>query len=122
MVGAWEGQDDGATVEEHWTSERGGTMMGVNRVIADDETVFFEFLQIESTAEGVVYRAWPKAASGTTFRMTSRTDQSVTFENPSHDFPKVITYWKEGDKLRARARGVEDGKPRTSEWVWRKTP
>ena len=120
MVGRWEGVDEGASVEEHWTTERGGTMMGVNRVVAGDRTVFFEFLQIEATEKGVVYRAWPKAGPATAFRMTSWEGRRVRFENRAHDFPKVIEYWQEGDTLHARAQGVEAGKPRTSEWTWRR--
>ena len=120
MVGTWEAVDERGAVEEHWMPERGGTMMGVNRVVSGDRTVFFEFLQIEATAEGVVYRAWPEAGSGTTFRLTSWEGRRARFENRAHDFPKVIEYWQEGDDLHARVEGVEKGKPRTSKWIWRR--
>jgi hypothetical protein len=31
--------------------------------------------------------------------------QRATFENPQHDFPRKLTYWREGDTLNARAEG-----------------
>lgn len=120
MTGTWESNQDGEIVQEHWSEENGGTMMGFNRVIVGEETVFFEYLQIVSTPEGVVYRAWPKGEGATSFRLVSLREGSASFSNPAHDFPKTIEYERRGDTLRARASGVENGKSRTSEWVWRR--
>jgi hypothetical protein len=45
---------------------------------------------------------------------------SATFENPAHDFPKMIRYAKRGDgTLEAR---VSDGGQRAETFIFRRTP
>ena len=46
----------------------------------------------------------------------------MVFENPEHDFPQRIVYWREGDRvLHARIEGVIKGKERKDEWHWQKS-
>ena len=42
----------------------------------------------------------------------------VAFENPTHDFPQRIIYFKKGDKLCARIEGKMQGKEAAEEWCW----
>ena len=42
----------------------------------------------------------------------------VVFENPTHDFPQRIIYWKDGADLRARIEGTQNGKEGSQEWRW----
>jgi hypothetical protein len=39
------------------------------------------------------------------FKLTTITDHSFTCENPQHDFPKTISYIKDGIKLKATISG-----------------
>lgn len=96
MAGDWQTPSGGrAQIEEHWTSPGGGTMFGVSRTIAGGRTVEFEFLKLEERGGEVFYVAHPKArCPGTDFKLTGVTQQSATFENPQHDFPKRIIYRK----------------------------
>ncbi|MFI4944866.1 MAG: DUF6265 family protein, partial [Burkholderiales bacterium] len=50
--GRWEGESDGLTMEEQWTSVRGGALLGVHRDVKGGRMVSFEFLRIEATPEG----------------------------------------------------------------------
>lgn len=44
---------------------------------------------------------------------------TVLFENPKHDWPQRILYWREGeDTLAARAEGDQNGTSRAAEWRW----
>lgn len=121
LAGSW-AADNGATItEEHWTQPFAGTMLGMNRTVAGGKTVFFEYLRIEKTPDGIIYWASPKGrAPATPFKLIERGDQRAVFENPDHDFPQRIVYERNGDQLRGRIEGLQRGQPATEEWVWRK--
>ena len=53
----------------------------------------FEFLCIVERNGGLVYQAMPNGRQpATDFTLTKMAPNSLTFENPSHDFPKMIRY------------------------------
>ncbi len=105
MAGAWISAGDPRT-DEWWTPPGGGTLIGMARTIRGGKTVSFEYLRMETRADGIYYVAHPKARSGTDFRLTRLEGKSVVFENPAHDFPKRITYRLEPDgTLVARVEG-----------------
>ena len=52
----------------------------------------FEFLRIEERADGVFYVAQPGGRPPTEFKLTKLEGNSVVFENPQHDHPKIIRY------------------------------
>ena len=110
ISGAWQTEPGGKRqIEEHWTQVAGASMMGMSRTVAGDKTVEFEYLRIEQRADGIYYVAHPKArCPGTDFKLTRASATEAVFENPQHDFPKKITYQKEGNKLKATISG--DGK------------
>jgi len=105
LAGDW--QTSGRTVsEEHWTRPAGGTMIGMARTLSGDKTVFFEFLRIETRADGIYYVAQPKGRPGTDFKAIELDADHVVFSNPQHDFPKRITYRRHADgSLTARVEG-----------------
>ena len=112
MSGRW---SDGAS-EESWSLPGGGTMMGYARTVKDGKTVFFEYLRLEETADGVDYVASPMGKSVTRFRLTKAGKGFAVFSNPQHDFPKEIRYTLKGDTLVAE---VGDGE-RTESWTYRR--
>ena len=75
----------------------------------------FEFLCIVQRNGGLVYQAMPNARQpATDFTMTKLDGTSVTFENPAHDFPKMIRYTLAPDgTLEAVTSGSEKQKPQT---------
>jgi len=113
LAGDWQTAPGGrAQIEEHWTGVAGGSMMGVNRTVAGEKTVEFEYLRIEQRADGVYYVAHPKArCPGTDFKLTKSSATEAVFENPQHDFPKRIIYRKTADdSLTASIDGGEGTK------------
>ncbi|MGH9778942.1 MAG: DUF6265 family protein [Candidatus Acidiferrales bacterium] len=111
LSGAWEGTAGKASLEEHWTPVAGGTLFGVSRTIVGGKTVAFEFLRIESRADGVFYVAQPGGRPPTDFKLIKLEGPSVVFENLAHDFPQRIIYKKNADgTLDARVEGERDGK------------
>lgn len=118
IAGTWRSAPDadGVVVEEQWTVPRAGSMLGTGRVTAGERTVFFEFLRVEATADGVAYTAMPRGGAATPFRLASSTGREAVFVNPEHDFPSRIVYRLADDgALVTRVEGTENGRPRAEE-------
>jgi hypothetical protein len=88
----------GATTEERWTPPAGGAMLALSRTIRGPNMSAYEFLCIAERDGSLVYNAMPNGrAPATEFVLTHVTADSATFENPSHDYPKVIKYTRRAD-------------------------
>lgn len=118
LAGSWACDYRGALIEEHWTAPSGGTLMGMSRTVRDGKTREWEFLRIEKQVDAIVYLASPSGRSpATPFKLTSSANDTLVFENPEHDFPKKISYAKDGANVRVVVAGDEAGKPRKLEWT-----
>src|SRR5580704_11353825 len=113
IAGDWEINTPDKYVDEHWTVPAGGMMLGMGRTIAAGKTKFFEYLRIETRADGIYYVAHPLARPGIDFRLARMTSNEAVFENPGHsDHIKRIIYRKESeDVLTGRVEGADNGKP-----------
>ena len=116
LAGHWQEEKEGALTEELWMPPRGGVMLGLNRGVRGERKATFEYLRLESDAQGVVYLASPGGAPPTPFRLTSAAPGHAVFENPEHDFPKRIEYRLEGDVLTASVAGDKPG----PSWAFRR--
>ena len=112
LAGCWSRERANGMTEEHWMSPRGGTMLGMSRTVRDGRTVEFEFVQIRPSEGTLVYDARPSGQPAARFALKSMTDDTVVFENPSHDFPQRIIYRRTVDGVAARIEGVASGAPR----------
>ena len=119
MAGSWNGESSGIQMEEHWTAPKGNSMVGLHRDVGKGRTMLFEFLRIEQRGDVIVYLSMPNGRSpATAFPLKEVTGTRVVFENPTHDFPQRIIYWKDGADLRARIEGTMNGKEGSQEWRW----
>jgi len=112
--GIWSGVNAaGTTFEEHWHPIAGGSMIGVNRVVrSDGQMSSFEFLCVVERDGGLVYQAMPNGAPPTDFTLTALDTTSATFENPAHDFPKMIKYTRREDgSIHAQVSGGPNSRP-----------
>ena len=117
MEGTWVSTSGQRTVEERWTPPAGGAMLAVSRTLAGNRMAEFEFLRIVERDGGLVYMAQPSGRPPTDFVATQVTATSVRFENPQHDFPKMIRYEKRADgTLQAAISGA--GGQREMSWVF----
>ena len=118
LAGTWSGGDGPVSFEERWTPPAGGAMLAVSRTLKGDRMVAFEFLRIVERDGRLIYIAQPNGRPPTEFTLTAITADSVTFENPMHDFPKMIRYTKRADGgLEAR---VSDGGQKADTFVFTK--
>ena len=117
LAGTWRGGDGPVSFEERWTPPAGGAMLAVSRTLKGDRMVAFEFLRIVERDGRLIYIAQPNGRPPTEFTLTAITPDSVTFENPTHDFPKMIRYTKRPDgALEAR---VSDGGQKAETFVFK---
>lgn len=106
LVGCWEAKDARRTVREQWTLPVAQSMIGISRTVRNDTLVNYEMVLLRETPTGLAYEAHPSGQRAATFLEASRSDSSVTFENPRHDFPQRIGYERAGtDSLRAWISG-----------------
>ena len=110
LAGTWSTSSrpgSATTFEERWTPPVGGAMLAVARSLKGDRMTGFEFLRIVEREGTLFYIAQPGGRPPTEFALTRITSDGATFENPAHDFPKMIRYRRLGnDVFEAR---VSDG-------------
>lgn len=101
FVGCWENET--GLEREGWTIDPSGWLIGyaANRTEEGDVT-FFEHMRVERSGE--VETLVVSGQDGSTVRFDRKlTDDpsEYRFENPDHDFPQVITYQRDGNRLNA---------------------
>jgi hypothetical protein len=114
MSGRWTATVGNVQMEEYWSAPGGGMMLGLHRDIGAKKTSF-EFMRIEARGEQLVFVAQPSGRPPTEFPAKSVGKSRIVFENPAHDFPKRVIYWRSGEKLCARVEGDGGG---GEEWCW----
>ncbi len=88
MAGNWKGEGFGGTVEEAWAPALGGTMMGMFRLVRDDQVDFYELMLIQPQEESLVLRvkhfsreftAWEKKEESLDFRLVRLGEKKAFF-------------------------------------------
>jgi hypothetical protein len=121
LEGHWQGVSGGVSMEEQWTSVRGGALLGLHRDVAGERMLAFEFRRIQATPEGTFYFASPGSKPPVAFKLKELGERRVVFENLQHDYPQRILYWLDATgALHARIEGPQAGKTAPQEWVWTK--
>jgi len=98
LYGCWGGKVNQRDFREQWMPLRGNMMLGVGSTVLQDKVQSFEYLRIESRADGVYYVATPAGKAEDAFKLVSATvDEKegatiFTFSSPEHDFPQRIVY------------------------------
>ena len=123
MVGSWRQTTDKVEVEEHWLPAKGDVMLGLGRTVrGNGKPTGFEFLRIAPTKTGMSYFASPQGRPATEFPLIELAKDKAVFENSQHDFPQRISYWRDGERLKARIEGTIKGQKQSEEWTWEKAP
>jgi len=117
LAGCWEASAAEATVEEQWTTPRGGVMLGVNRTARDGRLISYEFLMLDGREAPVIYVAHPSGQAAATFSAEAVSDIRAVFSNPAHDYPQRIGYERRhNDSLLAWIDGPQNGELRRVEF------
>jgi hypothetical protein len=121
MAGHWLECSPDAETTETWTDDHGGVMLGISKSLRRSST-HWEFARIDRTPEGITFFASPKGQQGAAFHAVSIARDRVVFEQRDHDFPQRVIYMRRDDRLTGRIEGVIDGRPRTVEWHYHRSP
>ncbi|MEO5720974.1 MAG: DUF6265 family protein [Chthoniobacterales bacterium] len=125
LQGCWASATSGERqTTEHWMKAAGGTMLGMNRTIAGDKTLDFEFMRIAQEGDGEIYFiAEPSGQDKTRFKLIKNDKREAIFENPTHDFPQRVIYRRQDDgSLHGRIEGEIKGQGKAVDFPMRKIP
>jgi hypothetical protein len=112
LEGHWCGVQGESRIEELWL-DRGGLLFNLGTTVRGGQLVAFEYTRIEARAGGVVFVAQPGGVPPVEFAMVESGPRRVAFENPSHDFPTRVVYWRDEAGLHAEIAGPgEEGEQR----------
>lgn len=103
LVGTWEQQTENGTFTEVWTKtsqkdENGNQadyLQGTSSLVKNGETLFSEQITLTEKENKLVYSVIAGEQNGgqaVDFTTTKIEKGDLVFENPTHDFPKKITY------------------------------
>ena len=111
LAGCWATRHGSATIEEQWMAPSGGSMLGMGRTIREGRLDDYELMLIRVQDGRVDYEAHPMMQPTAIFTATVVSDTLLQFENPRHDFPRLIAYQRRGaDSIVARiAAGPSPG-------------
>lgn len=108
LLGKWKRISVDTTFEtyENWTRVSNKEYTGHGFVLNNSDTVWQERMTLSSDSSN--WSLMVKTADNTDqvkFELSEIKNNSFTAENPSHDFPKRIKYWKAKERLMAQIEG-----------------
>ena len=119
LSGDWVSESKSEWVEEHWTHQRGGMLMGTNRTGRGDKVTGYEFMRIAPNADGTIsFWASPSGKTPVGFKLVWSGPRQAVFENPANDYPTRIVYRRDGDTLHAMISGPDGKNPMM--WTFRR--
>ena len=118
LEGCWRGSVNQREFREHWLPLRGGMMVGASHNVLGDKTLDYEYLRLESRADGIHYVAVPSGKPAADFRLATAASDSngthFTFVNAVDEFPQQLAYHRGAEGwMYASIEGKLNGEART---------
>lgn len=122
IEGKWTGSSEGMEFFEQWKPLQGNLLEGQGGAISGSDTVFSEKIKIEQRGEEIFYIPnVPENGGPVDFKFTGYKKDSIVFENPKHDFPQRVVYFRlPNNKLYACIDGLKAGKYSRIEFSYQK--
>jgi hypothetical protein len=108
LIGGWKRSNDkvGQVTFENWSKTNDSLYTGISFTLQGTDTIFSEKVNLLKKGDHWSYDvALPEASLPFSFGLTQITDSSFICENPTNDFPKMISYQIRGDSLFATISG-----------------
>ena len=104
LLGKWKrlNDEEGKTTLENCKLKSQDNYKGHGFTMKGVDTVWQEKMTLTQTENNWVLEVkTPGNKDMVSFEMTDHSQHSFTVENPTHDFPKAIKYWKDNQHLKA---------------------
>ena len=116
LIGEWQNRLPQGQLTEIWTKDNDSTYSARSYFVKTaGDTLHLEAITLEEKASGVLYTPTVQGQNNNqpvSFKMTSSDENSMTFENPQHDYPSKIVYRRiSADSIVAEISGVQRGQP-----------
>jgi len=116
LIGTWENKTQRGSLFETWGRVSENEFSGKSYMVRDKDTMVFETIRLLQEKEQLFYIPVVKNQNDgqpVRFALKSVSDSSLVFENPTHDFPQVISYTRVApDSLLAEISGMRNGQLR----------
>jgi len=123
LAGCWEQREGDTLVQEQWLAPFAGHTMGVARTIRGTRLVAWEFMVVESNAQGVAFVATPSGKPSARFPLARHGDTLLEFSSPGRGFPSTVRYTlTTPDELLAQIEGPSGGATRVVDFRYRRVP
>jgi len=110
IEGKWKLKTNSFEAYEEWKIKDETEIAGISYSIEEGEKRKTEDLYIKKVGEFWAYIAAPKNQNPVLFYLTSFKDNKFVFENPEHDFPKIIIYdFVNKETIAVSVEGEEEG-------------
>jgi len=111
LIGHWRRVNNDSEKEtfEIWKRESNSRYLGHGFIMKELDTLWQERMMLIKQDSVWVFKVkTPGNSDLVTFKLTHSDTNAFTVENPIHDFPNKINYWKSKGRLLARVSGVKD--------------
>lgn len=124
LLGKWSAKMDHGALSESWKQINDSTFQAESFFIKGKDTLHSESITLQQKGENLFYNATVKGQNedkAVAFKLTSKTEKQLVFENPKHDYPQKITYTLiNKDSLVASISGMQLGKPSSEKFGMKK--
>ena len=109
---------------ESWVKQNDSALIGKSYMLKGKDTVVFESVRLVQEQTNLFYIPTVKNQNNglpVRFALKTISKEKMIFENPTHDFPQVISYAKTGaDSLVAEISGMVKGKEQKETYPMKK--
>lgn len=108
MLGTREAVVGEKLIREVWEKENDSLLVGKSYEVTSYDTTLTETIELKSVAGTIYYIPLvfdQNNREAIMFQLNSSNPEQLVFENPEHDFPQKIVYYKEGDNINAWIEG-----------------
>ena len=122
LAGLWKMGSDTKSFYEQWHWVSSEEIAGKSYKLKEKDTIVFENTRIKNQAGQISYLSRVKNQNGgkeIPFKLLTSANQTLVFENPTHDFPQRIIYeFISADSLHAWIEGIHNGKKEREDYFY----
>lgn len=124
LIGTWEMTTKKGNVYESWKKINKDEFSGKSYILKNRDTIILETVKLVQKGDSLFYIPTVREQNDglpVHFSMKSVSGKKIIFENPSHDFPQVISYTRTGkDSLMAQISGMQNVRQRNERFPMRR--